>query len=308
MKKLCLLLTVLLAMNVFGSDKQKIIFDCDLGDDIDDAYALALVLASPEFEVLGFVMDYGNTPERAKVACKMLYETGREDIPVVVGRNTKDHHSKQFDWAKNFSEIKPIEQPAADFIIEYLNKYPNEIILFTVGPVPNMLDVIQKDPEALKLAKRVYSMFGSFYMGYDESPALDREWNVVADVEASKVFTTSGLDIVYAGLDITTYVKLLKDKREQLWSYDSPLMNSLKSLYELWGHGDPTLFDVVAVGMVLWPELFVTRKAFIKVTDEGYTVLDESKDPNCEIGMDINKDEFLKRVMERYLKQNLRRE
>ena len=52
-------------------------------------------------------------------------------------------------------------------------------------------------------------------------------------------------------------------------------------------------------------ELFTTCKSYIKVTDEGYTVLDESKDPNCEIGMSINKDEFIKRIMDRYLKQNL---
>jgi hypothetical protein len=41
------------------AQKQKIILDCDLGGDIDDAYALALVLSSPEFDVLGIVMDYG---------------------------------------------------------------------------------------------------------------------------------------------------------------------------------------------------------------------------------------------------------
>ncbi len=60
--------------------------------------------------------------------------------------------------------------------------------------------------------------------------------------------------------------------------------------------------------MVLWPELFETRKAFVKVIDAGYTVIDESKEPNCEIGMSIQKDEFLRRVMERYLQQNLHRQ
>ena len=165
MKKLFLLFTVLLTINAFAGEKQKVIFDCDLGDDIDDAYALALILTSPEFEVLGIVLDYGNTPMRAEVACQLLYETGREDIPVVVGRKTNDRNSNQFRWAENFSKLKPIKKSAADFIIENLKKYPNEVILFTVGPVPNMLDVVKKDPQALKLAKRIYSMFGSFYMG-----------------------------------------------------------------------------------------------------------------------------------------------
>jgi inosine-uridine nucleoside N-ribohydrolase len=61
----------------------------------------------------------------------------------------------------------------------------------------------------------------------------------------------------------------------------------------------------VAVGYVLWPELFTSRKSNVRVDDCGYTLLDDLKEPNAEILMTINKDEFIKRVMERYLKQNL---
>ena len=63
----------------------------------------------------------------------------------------------------------------------------------------------------------------------------------------------------------------------------------------------------MAVGMVLWPELFSTRKAHVKVIEGGYTVLDETLPPNAEIAMTVQKDEFIRRIMERYLKQNLMR-
>ncbi len=186
---------LLISISSFAQQKQKIIFDCDLGGDIDDAYAIALILSSPEFDVLGIVMDYGNTPKRAQVACRMLYETGREDIPVVVGRKTDDGYAPQFHWAEGFDKVKPIRQNGADFIIENLRKYPNEIILFTVGPVPNMMDVLKKDKKVLQLAKEVYSMFGSFYMGYSGGPVPSAEWNVKADVEASEMFVSSGAKI-----------------------------------------------------------------------------------------------------------------
>jgi inosine-uridine nucleoside N-ribohydrolase len=295
-----------------AQEKQKIIFDCDLAGDIDDAFAVALILASPEFEVLGFVMDQGDTPKRAKVACRMLYETGREDIPVVVGRQTNEYFTSQFHWGDGFEKVKPIKQPAVDFIIENLRKYPNEVILFTVGPVPNMMDVIQKDPEALKLAKHVYSMFGSYYMGYDTGPIISAEWNVRGDEEAAGMFVESGADITFAGLDVTTYVKLNEIYRDKLLRRQSPLTNTLSALYTLWryesyAHPDPVLHDVVAVGMFLWPELYTTRPAHVKVIKGGYTVIDESKTPNCEIGMSIRTEEFLKRVMERLLTQNLGR-
>jgi len=156
-------LFVLTAQILWAGEKQKIILDCDLGGDIDDAFAVALVLASPEFEVLGLVMDHGATPGKARIACRLLYETGRENIPVVVGRQTPGivgketalaGESHQYAWAKGFTKIKPSTENAADFIIRNLRQYPNEVILFTVGPVPNMQDVLKKDPDVLKLAKK----------------------------------------------------------------------------------------------------------------------------------------------------------
>ncbi len=299
-----------------AGQKQKVILDCDLGSDIDDAFALALVVTSPEFEVLGIVMDHGFTSKRAQIACRMLYEIGREDIPVVVGRQTPEvaggekkepAYHPQFHWGEGFDKVKPIKQSAADFIIEKLRQYPNEIILFTTGPVPNMADIIDKDPQALKLAKRIYSMFGSFYLGYGSDPVPDAEWNVRADVEAAKKFAASGAPIVYAGLDITTFVTLEEKERLKLLMRQSPLTNALCGLYSLWGLETPVLYDVVAVGMALWPDLFTTRDAFVRVTDGGYTVIDESKKPNCKVGMSIKKKEFIDRIMKRYLWQNLGR-
>jgi len=320
MKKTFLLLTVcLIPLFASSNEKQKIIFDCDLGGDIDDAFAVALVLNSPEFDVLGFVMDHGNTPLRARTTLKLLYEAGREDIPVIVGTPTPTivgidkeiaGHSNQFYWSEGFDKIKPSTVNAADFIISNLKKYPNEIIVFTVGPVCNIKEVMKKDKDALKLAKKVVSMFGSFYMGYNGGPVPDAEWNVRADIEASKMFAASGANIVYAGLDVTTFVKLNEANRNRLLMRQSPLTNALCGLYSLWlsesyANPDPTLYDVVAVGYVLWPELFTSRKSNIHVDDFGYTLMDDSKDPNAEILMTINKEEFIKRIMERYLKQNL---
>lgn len=312
---------VLAAQILWAGEKQKIIFDCDLGGDIDDAFAMALVLTSPEFEVLGFVMDHGNTPKRAQIACRMLYECGLEHITVAVGRHTPSvvgedtemaGDSHQFAWAGGFNKVKPIKQNASDFIIENLKKYPNEIILFTVGPVPNIRDVIEKEPNALKLAKRVVSMFGSFYMGYATGSKPIPEWNVRADIGSAQILVNSGVNPLLAGLDVTTFVKLNEENRTRLLYRNSPLTDALCGLYTLWRFEDYaypncTMFDGVAVGMVLWPELFTTKKVHVTVDDRGYTLIDETKEPNCEIGVTIDAEEFIKRMMKRLLKQNYMR-
>ena len=316
MKNILLAVIIMLFVPTITLDslaqRQKVIIDCDLGDDIDDAFALALLLASPELDIVGIVLDYGNTPKRAQIACRILYETGCEGIPVVIGRKTNDGYAKQFHWGEGFEKLKPLKQAGADFIIEQLRKYPGEIILITVGPVPNMADIIDKDPGALKLARHVYSMFGSFYLGYGSSPVPSAEWNVRADVEASRKLISSGADITCAGLDITTFVILEYEMIEQMNLRKSPLTDALVGLYSLWGlergpKPQPILFDAVTVAMILWPELFKTRKAHVFVTDEGYTVIDDTKEPNCEIGMSIKTEEFLKLYTNRIMRQNLMR-
>lgn len=309
--------SLLFILSVSGQTKQKIIFDCDLGSDIDDAFALGLILASPEFEVLGIVMDHGQTDKRAQVAAKMLYLTNRTDIPIVVGRKTnqvvgKDtpaEYSGQYYWAEGFSKVKPVSKSAPDFIIENLKKYPGEVILITVGPVTNIGDVLKKDPDALKQAKHVYSMFGSFYAGYgteeEINPVPTQEWNVLGDSEASKLLVGSNAKITYCGLDVTTRVWFDKDLQFRLLMRQSPLTDALCGLTMLWGGSKPCLHDAVTVGMVLWPDLFTTRPANIKISGTAYTVIDEGKDPNSEIAMTVKTGEFLKRLMNRYMTQSL---
>ena len=300
--KIFVFLLVMTAQNNIDAKGQKVILDSDLGSDIDDAFALALLLSSPEFEILGITLGHGQTKERAKLACRFLYETKMDHIPVGVGRKTtsivdnptfNEPTPSQFSWAKNFSKIKPIKTPAAIFIANQLRLHPKQIILITTGPVSNIAEVLQKDPEALTLAKEIYSMLGSFYKGYDNKPTPSIEWNVQADIPSAVSLINSLLPITYAGLDITASLKLKKEEREVLWEVNSPLTNALFSLYQLWGKETPILYDVVPIGMVLWPELFVTQPAQVHVTNEGFTVIKENESSNIKVGISINKKESI---------------
>jgi inosine-uridine nucleoside N-ribohydrolase len=302
-----------------SAGRTKVIFDCDLGDDIDDAYALALLCASPNLEVLGVTTCYGRTDDRARLACQLLYDWGLDSIPVALGRDTRQTNDRanwyadQFHYAKNFTHKKPIPQPAVDFIREQLRKYPGQVTVISVGPVQNMADLIKRDPEALKLAKRVVAMFGSFHIGYNGSPTPDKEWNVVVDVPAAKQFVDCGVPIMYAGLDVTTFVKADAAFRQKLLMRQSPLTSALCGLQPLWNYAgatadrDPVLYDAVAVGMVLWPDLFRMQPGHVSVENDGYTRLIPNQPPNAEIGTYIDTPKFLERLMQVYMTQNLRR-
>src|SRR5574341_283015 len=137
------LLGVLLATSPASAEAQqrlKVILDTDIGGDIDDAWALGFVMQSPDIELLGVTIGDGNTPARAKVACKLLHAGGRDDVPVAVGRKTGDHYDFQFTWAEDFATKQPITQPAADFIVDTVRRNPGAITLIAVGPLQNVAD------------------------------------------------------------------------------------------------------------------------------------------------------------------------
>src|ERR1019366_2213127 len=76
------------AQSALPAASEKVIIDTDIGDDVDDAFAVALALRSPELEILGITTTYGDTETRATLLDRMLGECGRQGIPVAVGRPT----------------------------------------------------------------------------------------------------------------------------------------------------------------------------------------------------------------------------
>ena len=313
-----------------AAEPQKVLFDCDIGSDIDDAYALALLLASPEIELVGITVGHARTPDRAPLALRMLWETGLDHIPVHVGRETplvtlrdgspheqfaEAPYNRQFHWARGFDEVQPRAQPAAEFIVDTLAASPGEITLLTVGPVTNVGDALEIDPDVLKNAKRVVSMYGSIRSGYDGGDA-QREWNVLADAASSRLFDAGvqagGTDVVYIPLDVTDHVRLDADRRLHLHMRGTPLTDAVTALYSLWRNEErnqsmPRLFDAVAVGYLLWPDLFGLEHGRVTVDERSMTLFEPGAEPTSTVALEIDDAGFIERMMLRFLEQNLRR-
>src|SRR4029453_14784358 len=214
--------------------KMKVILDTDIGTDIDDAWALAFVIAHPGFEPLGVTITDADTPARARVACKLLHLAGRSDLPVAVGRQTPTPAGRidyQFAWAEDFTAKRPIEKPAADFIVETVKRYPGEVTLLAVGPLQNVADALRKEPNLGKYVKRVVLMSGCVYgTAYSKDKPI-REWNVYQSTADAQLVYGAGLPLTIVPLDSTTYLRLTDEERKQLRDYKSPLTFALEFFY-----------------------------------------------------------------------------
>ena len=83
-----------------------VILDTDIGDDIDDTWALALALKSPELDVRLVVTDFGNTEQRAKLVARVLELAGRTDVPIGIGIKENDDPGPQAEWVKGYDLAK----------------------------------------------------------------------------------------------------------------------------------------------------------------------------------------------------------
>jgi hypothetical protein len=117
--------------------KTKIILDTDIGDDIDDAFALALALRSPEVEILGITTAWGDTALRARLTQRFLYENGASEIPIAVGIATRSTAAfSQARWAQDGAPFEK-QTDAVEFLLKQAQKNPGEITLVAIGPLTN---------------------------------------------------------------------------------------------------------------------------------------------------------------------------
>ena len=148
------------------SSPQLVIIDTDIGDDIDDAFALALALKSPELKILGVTTTFGNTEMRARLLDRYLQAVGRSDIPVFAGPMTKtDNLMTQAAYAKQAFQKRSTVMVRTLFC-ETAREHPGEITLIGIGPLFTVQAAIERDPAAFRKLKRVVIMGGSVERGY----------------------------------------------------------------------------------------------------------------------------------------------
>jgi len=284
---------------------EKIIIDTDIGDDVDDAFAIALALRSPELGILGITTTFGDTETRAKLVDRMLGEVNRLDIPVAVGSPTRtppNDHFTQRRYAEGAHFARVSHPKAVDFILEQIRRYPGQITLVAIGPLMNVGAVIDRDPETFRKLRRVVLMGGSIYRGYGDMGYFpphgpQAEWNIVNDIPSAQKLFASGVPLYVMPLD-STQLKLDEVRRAILFQSGTPLTDALTLLYHEWGQETPTLFDVMTVAYILNPKLCPVQAMRIRVDDEGFT-RPESGAPNAQVCLESDAEAFFRLYISR---------
>lgn len=259
--------------------QQLAILDTDIGDDIDDAFALALILRSPEIKLLGVTTAFGDTALRARLVDRYLEAVWRTDIPVAAGKaTTANNVFTQRAYAEREPERKHAD--GVEFLLKQIKAHPGEVTLIAIGPLVNVGEAIRRDPETFRKLKRVVMMGGSVYRGYDTATsnhtAPQPEWNIARDPAGAQALLASGVPVYMMPLD-STQIHLEPADQQRIYATGSALTDQLTLLYHQWAanndwHGvAPTLFDPVAAAYAVRPELCPMKPLRLEVDEKGMT-------------------------------------
>lgn len=268
-----------------------VILDTDLGDDIDDTWALAMLLRSPQLDLKLVTTTYGKAEYRARVIAKLLTVAGRSDVPVGLGAGGSEGSGKQQAWAEGFdlaSYAGKVHRDGVQALIDTIMASPRPIILLSIGPSNTVAAALARQPAIA--AKAVFvGMQGAVRKGYNGG-AVCPEWNVKANVPAARAaLLAPWRQAVITPLDTCGLVRLRGERLETLKRCQDPLIQALLENYRVWaGKGSvaelsesSVLFDTVAVYLA-WPgekPLLAMESLRIGVRDDGTTAIDPAGMP-----------------------------
>jgi purine nucleosidase/pyrimidine-specific ribonucleoside hydrolase len=272
-----------------------IFLDTDIGDDIDDAYALALILASPELELRGISTVFGNTVARARQARTLLKLAGRPEIPVAAGCGGVmspriDYGSGPVDvdgrlvpipFADAILDVRPNQDatsladehlPPADrrsgvgLMIETILAGHGDVVPVTIGAMTNLAAALIAEPAIIRRIPRVVAMAGAF--SRDQS-----EWNIRCDPVAAAVVCASGVPVTFVGLDVTMQCMFDDADLATLYAAEGAVCRYLADATrawrnranDTWKHAMPVLHDPLAVETLVDPTIVETRRGTVSV-------------------------------------------
>jgi len=304
----------------------RIIIDTDPG--VDDALTFLLALASPEIQLEALTTVCGNIgiDKTTRNALSVLELAHASHIPVARGcalplvsaphKSGEAVHGSSGIGKAVLPEpkSKPIDQHAIDYLIERILAEPQQITLFTIGPMTNLALAIRKEPRIVQALKELVIMGGAIKQGGNVTPLA--EFNIHADPHAAHIVFHSGIPITLIPLDATYKCLLTTADVERLNQIDSPIARFVRDATSVYmdfykkyeGFDGCALHDPLTLAVIIAPELFTFEEHHVDVdisggVSMGNTFADfmkvSKKPANMKVALDVRGRDFIELFLER---------
>lgn len=275
----------------------QVILDTDIGSDVDDILALAMLLGSPECELTAVCTVYGDTVLRARMV-RRAYRLARRQAPPIAAGARETRSGRPVWWAGHEGALMP--DLAAEPVDETLDApalLRSGTTIAAIGPLTNVADAVS-GPHRVE---QLIIMGGDF--GSD-----DAEHNVRNDVAAARTVFDAGVPALVTGIDQTRRVILGDEAVEAIRScgeLGELLVAEIHQFREWLGKpGSP--HDALAVLAAIRPELFTVAHGRVRVDDGGVTSLERRADGPHRVVVDLDVDAVTREIIDRVCRASAR--
>ena len=208
---------------VGASARTPILFDTDLGTDVDDALALAFLATDPRCRLLGVTTVNGETRARAALARALLDLADRADVPVGVGASEPMTGERSKTMPVGLVATGPVaELPASmptaeEVIVDVLRDATEPVHVCAVGAFTNVATVLSAHPNLYDAVAGIHLMggcLGTFALvpGGERFPAV-ADYNLNGDPLSAAVCLGLPLPMRLVSQDVTNDLLLTADDR-----------------------------------------------------------------------------------------------
>ncbi len=196
---------------------RRFIVDTDTAS--DDAAALMIAVLSKEIDLLGVTIVAGNVGlEQAADNALMTLEVCGSEAPVYLGAKRplfRERHETISVHGKDgmgdcdiiHPKRSPEEKRAVEFILEQVERYPNEVELIALGPATNIALAILTDREIMSKVKHIWSMGTPGFGSGNATPVS--EFNVFIDAEAYALMLDLEIPVVPVAMALMVPVAII---------------------------------------------------------------------------------------------------
>ncbi|MGF1632700.1 MAG: nucleoside hydrolase [Phycisphaerae bacterium] len=295
----------------------QVILDTDIGDDIDDAFALALLLRCPELTLAGVTTSITGPRKRSGHVRRMCQAAGEafERIEVVdgaAGLLATRPRAGLLDRPYHYGQDCAADADAPDGssktrFLDMLLGHTGEVLV--IGGLTNVGVALAVGGRSVRW-RRLAVMAGEFQI------AGRKEHNVTCDPESAHLVFASGLPVDVIPWSIGPKVKLLEEDIARLREAATgrpatgrpatgtapgrpdPLVALLVAWLEaFWQHvpGKTNMYDPMTILALIRPELFTWKSGHVSVElrDEanmGLTRFEESETGPHRVAFDVDAD------------------
>jgi purine nucleosidase len=251
---------------------RAVVLDTDIGTDVDDAMALALLLGLPGVDLLGVATVYGDTALRARLARRYGSLAGLA-LPVRAGEG-KPLSGREVWWAGHEGSLHTgldgeayEDGSAVEWLVRTVAERPGEVDVLAIGPLTNIALALEADPGFAENVRTLWVMGGAF------DDVERTEHNFRSDALAAHRVFSSGIRAVVTGLEVTRRVKVLEPHLRRLGAAGAlggALAADIDQWWKFWDEQWNVPHDPVAVLSMVRPELFtLSEPGTVLIETEG---------------------------------------